>query len=515
MMNQKKLNALGEFGEKSFLVGIEKEALRTDYKGFLSKKKHPECLGSTLTNKNITTDFSEAQIELVSDTYNSVDKLVSNLDHLHNIVYSCLENEYLWPYSMPSKLPKDSDIPIAQFGKSNIGVAKNVYRKGLVLRYGAKMQMISGIHFNFSFSPLVINKLFDSNKVKYMSKEYLNLIRNYKNFSWLITYLFGFSPICNKDFLSGRYNNLKEFSEECFYIPSGLSIRQGPLGYQSNLQNSIMIDHNSLKNYIEGMKKALTDNYPPYEKIGIFHNDQPIQLSTSLLQIENEYYSSIRPKQPIKTGERPLVALKERGIKYVEVRGIDINPFSPIGITKEQIYFLQVFLSWCFCKKSEKESSQSIINNNNNMNLVSQFGLDDNLKINNGVDLVSINEISTRIFDDLIKIAQILDTKDEKKSYQTSVLNHLKKVQNKKSHESTILKQKIEKEFNGSSEKLFLSLASDYKNYFLNELHIDSKLIKNYEKIAKESLDEFEKSNISDGEFINFLKKYNSQITRL
>ena len=149
------------------------------------------------------------------------------------------------------------------------------------------------------------------------------------------------------------------------------------------------------------------------------------------------------------------------------------------------------------------------------MNLVSQFGLDDNLKINNGVELVSINEISTRIFDDLIKIAQILDTKDEKKSYQTSVLNHLEKVQNKKKHESSILKQKIEKEFNGSSEKLFLDLASDYKNYFLNELHIDNKLIKNYEKIAKESLNEFEKSNISDAEFINFLKKYNSQITRL
>ena len=515
MMNQKKLNALGEFGEKSFLVGIEKEALRTDYKGFLSKEKHPECLGSTLTNKNITTDFSEAQIELVSDTYNSVDELVSNLNHLHNIVYSCLENEYLWPYSMPSKLPKDSDIPIAQFGKSNIGIAKNVYRKGLVLRYGAKMQMISGIHFNFSFSPLVINKLFDSNQVKYISKEYLNLIRNYKNFSWLITYLFGFSPICNKDFLNSRYHNLKEFSEECFYIPSGLSIRQGPLGYQSNLQNSIMIDHNSLKNYIKGMKKALTDNYPPYEKIGILQNGQPIQLSTSLLQIENEYYSSIRPKQPIKSGERPLVALKERGIKYVEVRGIDINPFSPIGISKEQIYFLQVFLSWCFCKKSEKESSQSIINNNNNMNLVSQFGLDENLKINNGVDLVSIDDISIRIFDDLIKIAQILDKKNKKDFYATSVLNHLKKIQNKKKHESFILKQKIEKEFNGSAEKLFISLASDYKNYFLKEFHIDSKLLKSYQKIARESLNEFEKSNISDEEFINFLKKYNSQISSL
>ena len=153
------------------------------------------------------------------------------------------------------------------------------------------MQMISGIHFNFSFSPFLINKLFDSNQVKYISKEYLNLIRNYKNFSWLITYLFGFSPICNKDFLNGRYHNLKEFSGECFHIPSGLSIRQGPLGYQSNLQNSIMIDHNSLKNYIEGMKKALTDNYPPYEKIGILQNGLPIQLSTSLLQIENEYYS--------------------------------------------------------------------------------------------------------------------------------------------------------------------------------------------------------------------------------
>ena len=515
MMDKKKLNALGEFGENSFLIGIEKEALRTNYKGFLSKEKHPDCLGSTLTNKNITTDFSESQIELVSNTYSSVDDLVLNLDHLHYFVYSCLENEYLWPYSMPSKLPKDIDIPIAQFGKSNIGIAKNIYRKGLVLRYGAKMQMISGIHFNFSFSPLVINKLFDSNQVKYISKEYLNLIRNYKNYSWLITYLFGFSPICNKDFLSGRYNNLKEFSEECFHMPEGLSIRQGPLGYQSNLQNSIMIDHNSLKNYIKGMKKALIDNYPPYEKIGILQNGHPIQLSTSLLQIENEYYSSIRPKQPIKSGERPLVALKERGIKYVEVRGIDINPFSPIGITKEQIYFLQVFLSWCFCKKSEKESSQSIINNNNNMNLVSQFGLDENLKINNGVDLVSIYEISAKIFNDLIKIAQILDKKSKRDIYANAVTNHLNKILNKKKHESFILKQKIEKEFKGSAENLFISLSSGYKNYFLNELHIESELIKNYQNIAKESLNDFKKLNKSNEEFINFLKKYNSQISDL
>jgi glutamate--cysteine ligase len=514
-MDQKKLNALGEFGEKSFLIGIEKEALRTNNNGSLSKEKHPECLGSTLTNKNITTDFSEAQVEIVSDTYNSVDELQSNLDHLHNIVYSCLNNEYLWPYSMPSKLPKDADIPIAQFGKSNIGIAKNVYRKGLVLRYGAKMQMISGIHFNFSFTPLFINKLFDCNQVKYISKEYLNLIRNYKSYSWLITYLFGFSPICNKDFLNERYHNLKEFSKESFHIPSGLSIRQGPLGYQSDLQNSIMIDHNTLNNYIKGMKKALTDNYPPYEKIGIFQNDQHIQLSTSLLQIENEYYSSIRPKQPIKTGERPLVALKERGIKYVEVRGIDINPFSPTGISKEQIYFLQVFLSWCFCKKSEKENSQSIINNNNNMNLVSQFGLDENLKINDGVELVAIDKISTKIFDDLIKIAQILDRKNEKDFYEASVLNHLKKVQNKNKHESFILKRKIEREFNGSAEKLFIDLAKKYKNYFLNDISINKKLLKNYQNIAKESLSEFKKTNKPDEDFINFLKKYNSQILKL
>ena len=163
----------------------------------------------------------------------------------------------------------------------------------------------------------------------------------------------------------------------------------------------------------------------------------------------------------------------------------------------------------------KKKVRKGIINNNNNMNLVSQFGLDENLKINNGVDLVSIDDISTRIFDDLIKIAQILDKKNKKDFYATSVLNHLKKIQNKKRHESFILKQKIEKEFNGSAEKLFISLASDYKNYFLNEFHIDSKLLKNYQKIAKESLNEFEKSNISDEEFINFLKKYNSQISSL
>jgi len=149
------------------------------------------------------------------------------------------------------------------------------------------------------------------------------------------------------------------------------------------------------------------------------------------------------------------------------------------------------------------------------MNLVSQFGLDENLKINNGVDLVSIVEISTRIFDDLIKIAQILDKKNKKDFYITSVLNHLNKIQNKKKHESFILKQKLEKEFMGSAEKLFMSLASDYKDYFLNELHIDDQLLKSYQKMAKESLNEFEKSNISDENFINFLKKYNSQISSL
>ena len=327
--------------------GIEKESLRVRPDGTLAQTLHPQALGAALTHPHITTDFSESQLELITGAHTSVERCLEELTHIHQVVYRHIGDEALWCASMPCNLPADNLIPIGRYGTSNVGRAKTVYRLGLSHRYGRRMQAISGIHYNFSLPDVT-------------DEQYFGLIRNFRRASWLLLYLFGASPTVCASFIAGRRHELAELAPGTFYAPHATSLRMGRLGYQSDAQASLCVSYNNLEHYTASLYEALTRPYQDYERIGIRDGDDYKQLNTTLLQIENEFYSSIRPKRRIKRGERPLHALRERGVEYVEVRLMDLDPFSAIGITPQTCRFLDIFLLHCLQADSPPDTPEEI-----------------------------------------------------------------------------------------------------------------------------------------------------------
>ncbi len=340
--------------------GIEKESLRVRPDGNLSERPHPAGLGSALTHPLITTDFSEAQLELITQVHRSPEACLGQLEDVHRFVYAELGDELLWPASMPCLLGEASEIPIGRYGRSNVGLSKTIYRRGLANRYGALMQTISGIHYNFSlpeaFWPVFASLRGCEDDEAFRTASYFDLIRNFRRHSWLLIYLFGASPAVCKSFLARRQHPLAQFDEGSLYLPHATSLRMGRLGYQSDAQSSLHISYNSLDQYADTMRFALTQPYPEYERIGVRKNGEYQQLNTALIQIENEFYGTIRPKQPVRTGERPLNALLDRGVEYVEVRCMDLNPFLPLGIGDNEVRFLDLFLLFCLISDSPPDS---------------------------------------------------------------------------------------------------------------------------------------------------------------
>ena len=287
---------------------------------------------------------------------------------------------------MPCSLPEDDRIPIGKYGNSNIGRAKTVYRNGLANRYGRRMQTISGIHYNFSLPDsawLALQQAdrFNGGLQDYRDQAYFALIRNFRRHAWLLLYLFGASPAVCKCFVEGRVHRLQPLGENTCYLPYATSLRMGPLGYQSDAQSSISVSYNNLQRYAQSLYTALTEPYPPYAAIGIRNGDEYRQLSTSLLQIENEFYGTIRPKRRIKSGERPLHALNDRGVEYVEVRCMDLDPFSPIGIDADTARFLDVFLLHCLLTHSPDDNDDEIVANARNQHSVAERGRDPGLRL--------------------------------------------------------------------------------------------------------------------------------------
>ena len=328
--------------------GIEKEGLRVRPDGTLATTPHPARLGSALTHPCVTTDFSESQLELITGVHGSADACLDDLTEIHQTVYRALGDELLWCASMPCRLPADDVIPIGRYGISNVGRAKSVYRMGLSHRYGRRMQTISGIHYNFSLPEPLPNDA------------YFALIRNFRRHSWLLLYLFGASPAVCASFVADRAHELERLSEDTFYLPYATSLRMGPLGYQSDAQSSLAVSYNNLESYAASLQEALTKPYPAYEAIGIRDGDDYRQLATSLLQIENEFYGTIRPKRVIRPGERALHALRDRGVEYVEVRLLDLDPFCAVGITAGTMRFLDMFLLHCLVRESPPDTPQEI-----------------------------------------------------------------------------------------------------------------------------------------------------------
>ncbi|MFZ3141826.1 glutamate--cysteine ligase [Polaromonas sp.] len=346
-----RLKALTPQQLKGMRRGIEKESLRAQPSGALALTPHPKALGSALTHPSITTDFSESQVELVTSAHASPEAALEELTQLHQFTYRALQengDEMLWVSSMPCGLPTDETIPIARFGSSNVGRAKSVYRMGLSHRYGRRMQTISGIHYNWSLPGV-------------SSEQYFALIRNFRRQAFLLLYLFGASPAVCSSFVAGRQHELQKLTDTTMYMPHGTSLRMGRLGYQSDAQASLAVSYNSLEGYAASLQDALSRPYPAYEAVGIRNPGGDYnQLATTLLQIENEFYGTIRPKRVIRQGERPLHALRERGVEYIEVRLMDLDPFEPVGINAQTMRFIDVFLLHCLLSDSPPDTPAEI-----------------------------------------------------------------------------------------------------------------------------------------------------------
>lgn len=451
--------------------GLEKESLRINPKGTLAQTPHPASLGSALTNPHITTDFSEALMEFITPVFTDVEASLQCLDNTHRFVYANLEDEQLWTASMPCVIGTDDTIPVAQYGSSNVAKMKTTYRKGLGNRYGRPMQTIAGIHYNFSLPDTLWEALQEQDHDKqarqdYITDNYFKLIRNFSRFSWLLIYCYGASPAVCKSFLSGRDHGLDEFDQGTLFLPHATALRMGDLGYQSSAQENLNICYNKLDSYIETLSQAITNVHPDYESIGIKVDGDYQQLSSALLQIENEFYSPIRPKRVTDSGETPLGALKERGVEYIEVRCIDVNPFLPLGIDADQIRFIDCFLLYCLFDVSPLCDEDDRNRIAHNLKAVVNRGREPGLTLETRNGSRTLEEWGNTLLDGIAAIAEILDSAHGGNDYQRVCNEQREKLTNPElTPSATILKDMREQQ--KPFFRFAMDLADQHRDYFL------------------------------------------------
>src|SRR5438067_7442225 len=464
--------------------GIEKESLRVRPDGSLAQTLPPAALGSALTHPHITTDFSESQLELITGAQTSVEKCLEELTQIHQVVYKAIGEEILWCASMPCNLPADHLIPIGRYGTSNVGRAKTVYRLGLAHRYGRRMQAISGIHYNFSLPGVG-------------DEQYFGLIRNFRRHSWLLLYLFGASPAVCSSFIAGRQHELMQLAQGTHYSPYATSLRMGRLGYQSDAQASLAVSYNDLKSYAASLEEALTKPYPAYETIGIRQGDEYRQLATSLLQIENEFYGTIRPKRVIRPGERALHALRDRGVEYVEVRLMDLDPFVPIAITAGTVRFLDVFLLHCLLCDSPPDTPEELAAITGNKQRVASRGREPGLRLTRGPQEIELAEWGGEVLADCGPIASALDRANGGTAYREALGAAVAALADPDSTPSARVLQAMARDHGNSYVRFVLALSRAHRDTIL-ELPLSAEVAERFARLAEGSLAEQRRIEAAD-----------------
>ncbi|HXO63938.1 MAG TPA: glutamate--cysteine ligase [Steroidobacteraceae bacterium] len=434
---ERSLAALVNGGEPQILQGgrkgVEKESLRVLASGQLAHTPHPRALGSALTHEHITTDYSESLIELVTPAFTHSWELLQYLLDLHQFVYRHLGEELLWATSMPCAIESDADIPLAAYGSSHVGRMKTVYRNGLGLRYGRMMQAISGVHFNYSF-PLPFWEAYAAVRgsrthgTAFVSSCYFDLLRNYRRHGWLVLYLFGVSPVVCKSFLRGRTTQLEELGGGTAYEPYATSLRMSDVGYRNRNQSGLTVSVNSLEEYTRDLKYAISTPYPPYEALGVRVDGEYRQLNANILQIENEYYSFIRPKRVARSGERPTKALRRAGVEYVEVRALDVSAFDPVGVNQNKLRFLEAFVALCLLKQSPPISAaeQGLLDDNHMS--VARRGREPGLTLWRDGRRATLRDWAQELIDSMTGVCEILDRGDAARPYSQALAVQAAKV---------------------------------------------------------------------------------------
>ena len=489
-------------------IGIEKESIRAkDAK--ISTMSHFQELGSSLFNRYITTDFSESQLELITPPFNKNELCLKFLNNIHHFVNNNIDDEYLWPLSMPPYFKSEEEVPIAFYGNSNLALFKETYRNGLANRYGKAMQAISGIHFNYSLpEELWTSHIFQDEDMDQMSLRnsiYFRTVRNLVRLNWLVLYLYGCSPIINDVFRNKSYK-FKKLNNNDYFLPYATSLRMSDMGYKNSIQDNLFISLNDLEHYIKDLKKATQVKSDDFEKIYNKTNESRSQLNSNRIQIEDEYYAVARPKNSSNLDIRMLEKLNTGGINYIELRSIDLNPFSNIGIDEEMAYFLEILMIYATFSSSQPMSENEYkISNQNDLN-VSIRGREPNLLLSRNGARVSLQEWGLEVIESMETLLDSIDVGGNKYLYAISKAKE--KILNVEKTPSdiflkTIEDQKIEMLDFGKMK------GETYKAQFLQK-NIDTN--KDWDILDKEvsdSLLKFESTTTHEKiSFDEFLKEY-------
>ncbi|GAA6169075.1 glutamate--cysteine ligase [Sessilibacter corallicola] len=500
------------------LRGLEKESLRVDTGGGIAKTRHPKELGSALTHSQITTDFSESLLEFITPPSHQVGSVIENLMATHQFTHGALNGEHLWPASMPCLLDKDEDIPVALYGNSNVGRMKTIYRQGLGHRYGRKMQTISGIHYNFSLPSPFWAYLHGREKTsldlqQFRTERYFDLIRNFRRYYWILLYLFGASPAVCGCFVEGKDHNLDKWDQkgETFYRPYATSLRMGDLGYQSDAQSSLLVDYNDLGSYLRTLCRAINTPYKDYTDLGVQNGAGDYQqLNASLLQIENEFYSAIRPKRTARTGETALTALFYRGVEYIEVRCVDLNPYEPLGISRNQMLFLDTFLLYCLLEPSPQTFEKEFRAIQENQKRTVYEGRDPNLKLIANGSEKPLRQWGQQLLESMRPVAELLDISCGNQGYMAALESQCALIENPELTPSAKILQAM-KDNNQSFFEHVMSLAQSHSKYF-KTVGIDESSYKRLQDMAEDSLLEQAKIEVKDKlSFEDYLQDYYAQ----
>ena len=488
---------------KSGSIGIEKESLRI-LNSIISQRPHRDILGAPLHHRFITTDFSDAQVEFITPPFPEKKESFDFLTNLHHFVIQNIGEEYLWPFSIPPMI-NDHDIPIAEFGNTNEALFKKIYRQGLSHRYGKVMQTISGLHFNYSlpasFWELNIFNESGLKKQDIRSNIYFRALRNIERMNWLILYLFGCSPILPKNLINQNYNFIRLNNDE-YYLPYATSLRMSDLGYQNINQADLYISLDTLEKYTSDLKNATDLRSKEFEKIDNELGLPYSQINQNVLQIEDEYYAISRPKSISNKGRRQANKLVHSGVDYIELRSLDLNPFSKNGIEIEDLNFLEIFTLYCTLKPSMVLSKPEINQVKKNNLLVATEGRRPNLKLQKGKQNLSLKKWANEIINEMSLIAEITGNNlFNMQKYKDMILYP-------ESTPSGILIEKILQE-KISFKDLGQSLAEDYRATYFSIEPKDNPLWKKLIDEKEKSLLELKRNEeYQEVAFDKYLKDY-------
>lgn len=491
----------------SGLIGIEKENLRVS-ESQISSNDYESSLGSSLCNQYITTDFSEAQFEFITPPLEDAIDCLKFLDDIQQFTQSKIGKDLLWPFSMPPFIESEDDIPIAKYGNSNFGLFKTIYRNGLSYRYGRLMQAISGLHYNFSFPDTFFKDIsykFPNNQEEHIRSDiYLRTIRNMHRINWLLLYLFGSSPIVSKSFSKEISSDFISYKDS-FYLPYATSLRMSDLGYNNSKRSDLYISFNNIDEYVKDLLVATNTHSKLFANFPGSELENRIQINSNILQIEDEYYSIARPKSSIGADTRLASKLQTGGVNYIELRSIDLDPFSRTGISLEDLIFLKIFIIYCAFSPSPKMTKKEYHDTKDNDLIVARTGRKKSLFIKKGSEEIRLDDWAAEIFNQLYLI-------NENIGYDEKIID---KYRNRLIRKEETPSEKLLDIFLSSDktiDQLGTEIAQKNKEDILSESILNDANSKILENEVLRSIEEQENlENNKNISFSDFLKNYFEQ----